>query len=58
MPVEVIDVSSFYCSSELTTLQALDVCVEIPQFGVTRSLNVHVSGALLVWEYIRQHHES
>nr|XP_015218568.1 PREDICTED: probable methyltransferase TARBP1 [Lepisosteus oculatus] len=36
-------------------LQLLDVCVEIPQFGVTRSLNVHVSGALLVWEYTRQH---
>nr|KAF6395630.1 TAR (HIV-1) RNA binding protein 1 [Rousettus aegyptiacus] len=32
----------------------LDVCVEIPQRGVTRSLNVHVSGALLVWEYTRQ----
>ncbi|MCJ8749174.1 hypothetical protein PDJAM_G00173290 [Pangasius djambal] len=36
-------------------LQLLDVCVEIPQQGVTRSLNVHVSAALLVWEYTRQH---
>uniref|UniRef100_A0AAY4CYJ9 tRNA (guanosine(18)-2'-O)-methyltransferase TARBP1 n=1 Tax=Denticeps clupeoides TaxID=299321 RepID=A0AAY4CYJ9_9TELE len=36
-------------------LQMLDVCVEIPQHGVTRSLNVHVSAALLVWEYTRQH---
>ncbi|XP_036402731.1 probable methyltransferase TARBP1 [Megalops cyprinoides] len=36
-------------------LQLLDVCVEIPQLGVTRSLNVHVSAALLVWEYTRQH---
>ncbi|CAK6442261.1 unnamed protein product [Pipistrellus nathusii] len=35
-------------------IQQLDVCVEIPQLGVTRSLNVHVSGALLVWEYVRQ----
>jgi len=33
----------------------VDVCVEIPQHGVTRSLNVHVSAALLVWEYTRQH---
>ena len=32
----------------------LDVCVEIPQQGVIRSLNVHVSGAILVWEYRRQ----
>uniref|UniRef100_A0A8C3CM23 tRNA (guanosine(18)-2'-O)-methyltransferase TARBP1 n=1 Tax=Cairina moschata TaxID=8855 RepID=A0A8C3CM23_CAIMO len=29
----------------------LDVCVEIPQQGIIRSLNVHVSGALLIWEY-------
>ena len=36
-------------------LQLLDESVEIPQSGVIRSLNVHVSGALLVWEYCRQH---
>ncbi|XP_075851585.1 tRNA (guanosine(18)-2'-O)-methyltransferase TARBP1 isoform X1 [Microcebus murinus] len=35
-------------------IQQLDVCVEIPQQGIIRSLNVHVSGALLVWEYTRQ----
>ncbi|KAM5300648.1 putative methyltransferase TARBP1 isoform 3-T4 [Glossophaga mutica] len=35
-------------------IQQLDVCVEIPQQGIVRSLNVHVSGALLVWEYTRQ----
>uniref|UniRef100_A0A5F9CE86 tRNA (guanosine(18)-2'-O)-methyltransferase TARBP1 n=1 Tax=Oryctolagus cuniculus TaxID=9986 RepID=A0A5F9CE86_RABIT len=35
-------------------IQQLDVCVEIPQQGVVRSLNVHVSGALLIWEYTRQ----
>ncbi|KAM4695404.1 putative methyltransferase TARBP1 [Discoglossus pictus] len=33
----------------------LDVCVEIPQQGIIRSLNVHVSGAVLIWEYTRQH---
>lgn len=38
-----------------TLLQMLDVCVEIPQLGVIRSLNVHVSAALLIWEYTRQH---
>uniref|UniRef100_A0A3Q2P2Q8 TAR (HIV-1) RNA binding protein 1 n=1 Tax=Fundulus heteroclitus TaxID=8078 RepID=A0A3Q2P2Q8_FUNHE len=36
-------------------LQMLDVCVEIPQQGIIRSLNVHVSAALLIWEYTRQH---
>nr|XP_046257205.1 probable methyltransferase TARBP1 isoform X2 [Scatophagus argus] len=36
-------------------LRMLDVCVEIPQQGVIRSLNVHVSAALLIWEYTRQH---
>uniref|UniRef100_F7FHV0 tRNA (guanosine(18)-2'-O)-methyltransferase TARBP1 n=1 Tax=Ornithorhynchus anatinus TaxID=9258 RepID=F7FHV0_ORNAN len=35
-------------------LGQLDVCVEIPQQGIVRSLNVHVSGALLIWEYTRQ----
>ena len=35
-------------------IQLLDVCVEIPQQGLVRSLNVHVSGALLIWEYTRQ----
>ncbi|XP_017768790.1 PREDICTED: uncharacterized protein LOC108556947 [Nicrophorus vespilloides] len=32
----------------------LDVCVEIPQKGVVRSLNVHVAGAMFIWEYARQ----
>ncbi|KAH8045843.1 hypothetical protein JL722_13999 [Aureococcus anophagefferens] len=31
-----------------------DVCVEIPQLGVVRSLNVHVSGALAIWHFARQ----
>ena len=33
----------------------LDDCIEIPQFGTIRSLNVHVSASLLIWEYTRQH---
>ena len=37
-------------------LYMLDHIVEIPQFGVIRSLNVHVSGSLLIWEYVKQHH--
>ncbi|KAL5219440.1 hypothetical protein ABZP36_020124 [Zizania latifolia] len=36
-------------------IHALDACVEIPQLGIVRSLNVHVSGAIAVWEYTRQH---
>ncbi|KEH31617.1 putative tRNA (guanosine(18)-2'-O)-methyltransferase [Medicago truncatula] len=35
-------------------IHILDACVEIPQFGVVRSLNVHVSGAIALWEYTRQ----
>jgi tRNA guanosine-2'-O-methyltransferase len=35
-------------------LQAVDQCVEIPQFGILRSLNVHVSGAIAIWEHARQ----
>jgi len=34
-------------------LPLLDVCVEIPMLGVTRSLNAHVSGAMVMWEYVR-----
>ncbi|KEG10956.1 hypothetical protein DQ04_03111010 [Trypanosoma grayi] len=35
-------------------LPLLDVCVEIPQFGLIRSLNVHVTGAITMYEYTRQ----
>ncbi|XP_016983988.1 uncharacterized protein LOC108048041 [Drosophila rhopaloa] len=33
----------------------LDFAVEIPQFGLVRSLNVHVTGSLFIWEYCKQH---
>eukprot|EP00434_Breviolum_minutum_P041127 symbB.v1.2.036582.t1/scaffold5198.1/size29900/2 len=35
-------------------LPLLDACVEIPQQGQLRSLNVHVSGSIVIWEYVRQ----
>ena len=35
-------------------LQEVDQCVEIPQLGLLRSLNVHVSGAILIWHYTQQ----
>jgi tRNA guanosine-2'-O-methyltransferase len=35
-------------------LSEVDMCIEIPQFGVVRSLNVHVSAALAVWEATKQ----
>ncbi|MES1914175.1 MAG: hypothetical protein MHM6MM_006283, partial [Cercozoa sp. M6MM] len=35
-------------------LPLVDVCVEIPQFGIIRSLNVHVSASILLWEHVRQ----
>ena len=35
-------------------LHVVDVCVEIPQLGVIRSLNVHVSASLAIWEYTKQ----
>jgi tRNA G18 (ribose-2'-O)-methylase SpoU len=34
-------------------LEEVDVCVEIPQQGVLRSLNVHVSATLFLWELTR-----
>jgi hypothetical protein len=39
-------------------IQVLDACMEIPQLGVIRSLNVHVSGAIAVWEYNRHQRAS
>lgn len=36
-------------------INLLDMAVEIPQFGVVRSLNVHVSASLFMWEYCKQH---
>jgi len=35
-------------------LQECKVCVQIPQLGIIRSLNVHVSGAIAIWEYSKQ----
>ncbi|KAK1286894.1 hypothetical protein QJS10_CPB20g01346 [Acorus calamus] len=35
-------------------IHILDACIEIPQLGIIRSLNVHVSGAIALWEYTRQ----
>jgi len=36
-------------------IQLVDDCIEIPQQGLIRSLNVHVSGGIAIWEYSRQH---
>lgn len=36
-------------------IQMLDYCVEIPQLGVIRSLNVHVSAAIAIWEFTKKH---
>lgn len=38
----------------LSIINEMDCCCEIPQQGVLRSLNAHVSGALILWEYTRQ----
>lgn len=35
-------------------LSEVDMCIEIAQFGVTRSLNVHVSASLALWEITAQ----
>ncbi|PFH37486.1 hypothetical protein BESB_039440 [Besnoitia besnoiti] len=36
-------------------LVLMDACIEIPQLGLIRSLNVHVTGAMVIWEYTKQH---
>lgn len=42
------------CGIRPDIIPILDVCVEIPQLGLTRSLNVHVAGATFIWEYVKQ----
>ena len=32
----------------------VDDCVEIPQSGLVRSFNVHVTGAVVLWEAVKQ----
>ncbi len=39
-------------------LKRVDYCVQIPQTGIIRSFNVHVTGALVIWEYVRQWREN
>ena len=36
-------------------LSEVDACVEIPQAGLVRSLNVHVSASVALYEFARQH---
>lgn len=35
-------------------LPFVDHCIQIPPLGIIRSLNVHVSGAIGIWEYSKQ----
>lgn len=35
-------------------LNLVDQCIEIPQWGLIRSLNVHVSASIVIWELTRQ----
>ncbi|EUD66426.1 hypothetical protein C922_03060 [Plasmodium inui San Antonio 1] len=38
-----------------SVLLFLDHCIEIPGKGIIRSLNVHVSAAITIYEYFKQH---
>eukprot|EP00049_Salpingoeca_infusionum_P016479 m.337308 g.337308 ORF g.337308 m.337308 type:complete len:1787 (+) comp16081_c1_seq1:105-5465(+) len=35
-------------------LQEVRYCVEVPQFGLTRSLNVHVTASLFIYKYVEK----
>ncbi|GBU07530.1 tRNA/rRNA methyltransferase [Bacteroidales bacterium] len=35
-------------------IDACDACIEIPQFGTKHSLNVSVSGGIVIWEAFKQ----
>ena len=48
IPINIIRVFDF----DEFHIKMLDLCIEIPQYGIIRSLNVHVSGSILLWQYI------
>lgn len=37
-----------------TVVDACDGCIEIPQFGTKHSLNVSVTGGIIIWEFFRK----
>ena len=47
--------SCFLLGIPVDIIQLMDDCVEIPQVGIIRSLNVHISGSIMIWEYCKQH---
>ena len=36
-----------------TVVDACDGCIEIPQFGTKHSLNVSVTGGIIIWEFFK-----
>jgi 23S rRNA (guanosine2251-2'-O)-methyltransferase len=41
-----------------TVVDACDGCIEIPQFGTKHSLNVSVTGGIIIWEFQKIIHNS
>ncbi|HLP05516.1 MAG TPA: RNA methyltransferase [Paludibacter sp.] len=37
-----------------SVVDACDGCIEIPQFGTKHSLNVSVTGGIIIWEFFRE----
>lgn len=41
-----------------SVVDACDGCIEIPQFGTKHSLNVSVTGGIIIWEFFKLMHNS
>ena len=56
VPVELLNkVRLFRIHNPQNSLPSqVDDCVEIPQSGLVRSFNVHVTGAVVLWEAVKQ----
>ena len=39
---------------EQSTIEQCDGCIEIPQFGTKHSLNVSVTGGIIIWEFFKK----
>ena len=54
VPVELLNKVQLYRIRNLKILCQVDDCVEIPQSGLVRSFNVHVTDAVVLWEAVKQ----
>ena len=54
VPVDLLNKVQLFWIQKVKCQSQVDDCVEIPQSGLVRSFNVHVTGAVVLWEAVKQ----